>query len=153
MKFNRSLYGNIMTATAIMAGSGVVCLTLVVCYELIARPLGHPTIWVTEFSEYLMVFCAFLGMGYTQWQKGHINVDVVVTRLPARIREILEMATLALTVIVGGILTWKSLELALHYLNYRSSSDWGPPLFPVYIWIPIGYFLVLVPALARIIRK
>ena len=50
---------------------------------------NRPTIWVTELSQYFMIFIAFLGLGYTELQNKHTRVDLFTTNMPKSLRKLL----------------------------------------------------------------
>lgn len=152
MKSSR-LLEKIVYAAAFLAGSGVIFMTLIICYEVLMRYVfNRPTIWVTEMSQYLMVIIAFLAMGYTELKNHHTRVDLFVNKMPGSVNRILHYASLIITTLACCILTWKSAERALNYFHYKASSEWAPPLFPVYIWIPIGYLLLALAAFLGVSR-
>lgn len=141
----------ILIIAALMAGIGVIIMTLIIGYEVIMRYVfNHPTIWVSELSQFLMVFIAFLGLGYTELANKHIKVDLVINKMPLSTQRILRYTNSILTIVVCSLLAWMSFLRAFNYLHYRSSSDWAPFLFPVYIWIPVGYVLIVVAAMIRL---
>ena len=46
-----------------------------------------------------------------------------------------------------GIMTYEAWEA-----EQRAGTDWGPPLYPVYAAMPIGAFLLLLQAIAKLLR-
>ena len=86
--------------------------------------------WTEEMSRYLFVYLTFIGSALLINEKGHIVVDVVVDRLPGRLRlgvyVVVQLAVLAfLYLFVSGILT-----LALGSMDTRAASM---------TWFSMGY--------------
>ena len=59
---------------------------------------NYGVIFAVEVTIYLTAFICFIGAGYTQWQKGHINIDLVTSRLPKKVRHYLLIITLFLVI-------------------------------------------------------
>ena len=81
-----------------------------------------PTPWTEEMSRYLFVYLTFVGSAYLIKEKGHITVDVIVERLPRKVRlgvlvVVYLLLMLFLYIFVGGIL-----ELTLSSVGIRAST-------------------------------
>jgi TRAP-type C4-dicarboxylate transport system permease small subunit len=87
----------------------------------------------------------FLGIAWLQRRKGHVVVDVVVTRMKPLPQSIFRMANIMLGIVVslgltvfGAKATWDSFQEGMRI--------WGvlfPPEWIVLIIIPMGSFLLL----------
>ena len=124
-------------------------------YEVIARYiLNAPTIWTLEISQYMMLIAIFLAPAYTLEVGGHIKVDFVVELLsPTRKRMAIILSSF-LSLIFFAILAWKSIELAWTTYNFgmRSMTILAIPLFPVYVFLPIGCVLLLLQGIVQFIQ-
>ncbi len=57
--------------------------TLAVCVDVVLRyAFNRPLVWVTEVTEYALVYITFLGIAWAVPRKGHVVVDVIVGNLP-----------------------------------------------------------------------
>ncbi len=82
-------YSGIVLATGL-----VVILTILVAMNVTLRyGFNRPLFFVEEYSGYIVVALAFLGLGYTLKTKGHITLDVVINRLRGRVKAGLMLAT------------------------------------------------------------
>jgi len=126
-----------------------------ILYEVVMRSIFHtPTIWCHELSTFLYGAFIVMGGGYTLRHKAHVNVDIVYARLSQRGRAIVDLLTstvfFCFCVVLlwhGGQFAWKSLLLL-----ETTETNWGPPIYPLKLTIPIAAFLLLLQGLAKFIR-
>ena len=130
-------------------------MTCIISYEVVMRYFFNaPSIWTMETSEYLLLAVVALGGGYTLLNRGHVNVDVIYSRLSERRRAIIDCITFCLFFAFIGAFVWQSWEAAIKALRIReySPSFWAPPVYPIKALLPIGAFLILLQGLAKFIR-
>jgi len=134
----------------------ILVLALIVGYEIVMRYIfNSPTVWVNEMSA--MLFGAFMIVGgaFTARYNGHVGMDIVYGMLSVRWRAVLDVLTFfILFVPLLGVLVWKGGAAAWYSLLTleHDSSQWGPPLYPLRIMLPLGAFLFLLQASAKMIR-
>ena len=104
----------------------------------------------TEISTYLIPVLVFLALAYNLETGHHVVVDVVIDRLKMRSQLRIKALTTVLIAFFGAILAWKGTELSLDKLHEVSSSEIELPLFPFYIFIPIGGLLLLLQSIRNI---
>ena len=134
----------------------VIVMMLTISYEVVSRYLFNaPTDWSGEINQYLLCAMSMLGGGYTLLVDQHVRVDIVYRYFSARQRAIIELATWWLLIILCLILIWKGGVAALDALiqGKKSMSILEFPLFPSLVMVPLGAFLLLLQAAARIIRN
>jgi len=90
---------------------------------------------ITEFSMACLVFCA---LAYTQSRKGHVAVDIFVSRFPPKRQRIIDIIAHMLSFIVFLLITWKSIERGIELMEYKESS--------AILQIPVYPFLFVVAA-------
>jgi len=123
--------------------------------EVIRRYVFNaPTVWAGELTQMLFGAYVILCGGYILASGGHVNVDILYSRLPRRKQAILDIITAVLfflfclmMVVYGGSLAWESLSTFEH-----SQSAWNPPIYPVKLMIPLGAGLLLLQGIAKLIR-
>ena len=86
---------------------------------------GIPVVWVPEIVGYLMVLLIFLALGETMLAGSHIRIDLFVSRIPKRLRDMLEPFTLSLSTGVAGFFTWHGLKTMLRSYEYGRSDAFG----------------------------
>ena len=136
----------INTTFSLLGGWFLITIMAINVYEVIARYVFNaPTIWTVEISTYLMLISVFLAAAYTLQEGGHTKVDFLISRLSTKNRRIIDIITSILGIIFVVVLVWKSTELALftHTIGSKSMTQLAIPLFPIYIIVPIGSFILL----------
>ena len=115
---------------------------------------NSPTVWANELAQMLFGSYAIMAGGYILRIGGHVNVDILYSRLTRKSRAALDIVTSLLfflfcgmLLIYGGSLAWDSLSRFEH-----SQSAWNPPLYPAKLMIPLAAFLLILQGLAKLIR-
>lgn len=134
---------------------GLLGLIGLVVWEVFLRyVLNQPTTWGMELVSYLFAGYVLLGGGYTLLHRDHVAMDIVYASLSTRWQASLDVFTAAFVLIYCYVLmqqTWIMASEALER-GQTANSDWGPPLFPVYVCMPIGAALLLLQAVAKLLR-
>lgn len=115
---------------------------------------GIYPIWAVEMAQFTMAAYYLLGGGYSMQLEGHVRMDVLYIRWSDRTRGIIDSVTGVLVIVylvvllVGG---YSSIDYALtyHQTNYTA---WAPPLAPIKIIMATGILLMLLQAVAMLIR-
>jgi len=100
------------------------------------RPLGI----ADEFSAYMLVALAFIGLAYTWREKGHIRLDIVVSRLPVKVSSWLRVITLLVGLAYSIMLSVESYGfVAVSFERNMRSSTWlMTPLQGPHLTVSIG---------------
>ena len=110
-----------------------------------------PLVWVPEIVGYLMVALIFLSLGEAMLAGSHIRIDLFISRIPKRPRDMLELLTLTLSTGVAGFFAWHGVKTMLRSYEYDRNDAFGALNTPLYIpqvAMPIGLsILTLVLAL------
>lgn len=134
----------------------VVAMVSIVSMEVFLRyVLGSPTIWVTEYSGYLMLVVVFFGAPFVQLTDRHVDADLVSNLMSPATRHDLKLAMIWAELIVLTIIGWKFLGF-VHSEFVTGTRSWG--LLATELWIPesiiaIGYVLLGAATLAKVIDR
>jgi len=127
-------------ALGMVSGLGVLAMGLILTYEVFCRFLfSAPTIWVQETSIYLYMWTMLAAASYTLQVRKHVHVDLVVDRLPAYPKLILEALTSAVGAIFCGIVSVQAYEMIAATVRFGKVS--ATPL-RVPLWIPQSALLM-----------
>ena len=125
---------------------------LAVCWEVFTRYfLGRGTIWVIEMSEYTMLYMTFLGTAWLLRNEGHVEMDIVMVLLSHRTQQILKGTTSTLSGLVCLLLAWSGAQVTWDHLQrgLHRPTLLEPPDFPLFVIIPIGFFLLFIQFMRR----
>jgi len=122
---------------------------------------NRPILGSWELTELMLALLVFSTIAYTAVKKGHINVELVTSRLPPRAREIIESITLLLSTVLFALMAWQSAVQAVILLASGSRSEaYGVPHYPFFFVVAFGSGLLslvllvdLLNSLARLIER
>lgn len=123
--------------------------------EVVLRyAFNSPTNWAHESSTLLFGVQYILSGAYAQLEGQHVNVDVISYRWSPRVRAVVDSLTSVFFFIFVGALGYTSWNFFWDswQLNEHSSSDWGPPYYPVKLTIPIAFLLLGLQGLVKLVR-
>jgi TRAP-type mannitol/chloroaromatic compound transport system permease small subunit len=132
-------------------------LVILTGFEVFRRyALSSPTVWGLETTTFLFGIHFVMGFSYTEQFEGHVNVDILSSRLPQKAQIILWLAaTLLLTLPVVSILTYGSVVYAYEAVSTweRNSTAWSPYIWPVKLFMPAGFILLMMQIISNVIKK
>lgn len=137
-----------------VAVSLLLLIGLVVWEVMLRYVFLAPTTWGNELITYIFAGYILLGGGYTLLHRDHVSMDIVYAQLSPRRKAIVDVLTAGFVIIYCVVLLRETAVMTYDALatGQRASSDWSPPLFPVYVVFPIGAALILLQALAKLVR-
>ncbi|MFC1823475.1 TRAP transporter small permease [Thermodesulfobacteriota bacterium] len=101
-----------------------------------------------EIIEYLMVLVAFLFLADTEAKRGHVGIELVISRLPTRIQASVNMVTTAMTLLFIGIVAWRGLREAINSWQVgQHSPDLEISAMPFRLVVAIGAGLLFLELL------
>jgi len=123
-----------------------------VCYEVFMRyVLNQPTIWAVELTEHSLVWITFLGTAWLLRKDGHVGIDFLVIRLKPKAQIIINSFNSVLCAIICGIVGFYGTHVVWDQFRrgLATPSLMEIPLAPLYIIIPIAFFLLFIQFLRR----
>jgi len=130
-------------------------LLFIMIWEIVMRYfLNRPSIWAYETSLFIYGGYIVLGGAYTLLTNGHVNVDILWGRLSTRRRAIVDICTAGFVFLYLGVLFWESLKVTITAWQIKETTMtyWAPPYYPLRTMVPVGCFLFMLQALAKLIR-
>ena len=105
--------------------------------DIIGRRVFNKPIYGTyEISSLLMVIAVFFTIPLCEYLRGHITIDVLVTRLPKRSRNLLNASLYFLVLMTFGLITR---QLYLYGLKmWKDNMTIGAISLPVYPFVFVG---------------
>ena len=128
---------------------------LVVCYGVFLRyALGASTVWQLELSTFFLMFAAFVGGAYGLKHGDHVNLSLIVDRLPEKARlyvklvaSVLGFVFVAIVASIAYVLWWQTTEA-----GRTSGTAWNVPLTYPYLIVPLGMTLIALQYLVIVVR-
>jgi TRAP-type C4-dicarboxylate transport system permease small subunit len=95
--------------------------------------------WAEEAMLFLMVGCVFLGNGMVAWSGRQIRMDIIVSRMPPKIREALDLFSelvLIATAVTIVVFAWPVIRDLAEFDQRSQAADF--PLVIPQALVPIG---------------
>ncbi|GEP26749.1 TRAP transporter small permease [Cryobacterium levicorallinum] len=141
--------------TGYLSGLALLAATFTMMHGVASRYFfGHPTIWQTEFSIYLLMFVTFVGAAYGLRHHAHVGVDLLVQSAPPRVQLILRLVSSVLSLLVIIVVAYTATAMWWEATEggWTSSTAWRAPLSLVYAILPLGMLLIACQYIAFIIE-
>ena len=148
---------------AVSRGLGWVAMALltvliaVIVYEVVARyAFAAPTIWAGDMGYMLSGSAFLLSIAVTLQRRGHVRIDFLSARLPARARETVYAAFYVVAFLpLMGLLAWVAVEQAWRaYDTGRvvTGGFWAPQVWPFWSALALGLVAFWLQVLAEAVR-
>lgn len=136
----------------IVAQMFVFVLMIITVANIVGRFFGYPVVGIIEASIILLVFILYLGLPYTQSQRGHVRVEMVVNLLPSRKREVVDIIALFIALAILSFMFWQT---AVEGIRAFIVKTYQPglisfPTWPGKLVIPLGLFFFTVRVIIQI---
>lgn len=145
------------------AGAGVlVVMMLLITMDVLLRYfLNRPVKGSFELVEFMMAIVVCLGMAYTGVQKGHVAVEIVVSRFSPRVQALIDSFNYLVSTILFSLISWKSVVQAkVLGVSGLTSAILYVPVYPFVFVLAFGsgllglVFLVhFIDSVSRVMRK
>jgi TRAP-type mannitol/chloroaromatic compound transport system permease small subunit len=131
--------------------------TVIIVYDVTARKwFDSPTQWGYDMGYYLGSCFFMMGMGYTLKYRGHVSIDILYSRLPDRMKDILNVFFYFFLIIpiLAVLFKWGVDYAHSSWLinEHVTETVWRPPLYPLKTVIPISYCLLLLQSMSEGIK-
>ncbi len=110
--------------------------------------------WAEEIMLFLMVGCVFTGCCAVAWEGRQIRMDVVVSMLPPKIRDLLGLLSELVMIGTAGAVTafaWPVIRQLAEFDERSQAADF--PLVIPQAMIPIGYSLMALLVAVRLMQR
>ncbi len=156
MKKAASLIEYTTQVFVVLSGILTVLMALTATYGVVRRYVFHnPEPYSYELSTMFLLFSFVFAVAAVERLDRNIRVDFLIIHLPENIRRfLLNIISPIMGLFFCVILTWKGWDVAMYsfQIKEKSMSVWAVPLAPIKIVVPIGYSLLCLVLLMKLIR-
>jgi TRAP-type C4-dicarboxylate transport system permease small subunit len=148
-------YARLMQACGYAAASVLGIVTLLVCYDVIARNLGARSLpWIVEITEYALPLATFLAAPWLMYRNEHIRLDVLGARLSRTKMAVVDRVAAAFGLAVSAVIAWYAIAVVL---DARASGAVviKSLVFPewwLFVPVPLCFALLALECLRRLVR-
>jgi TRAP-type C4-dicarboxylate transport system permease small subunit len=121
-----------------VAQAALVALAFIIVLNVVLRVLGLPRAWLQTFDLVGLIGLMVISfaLAHTAVQKGHISIEVLVTRFPKRVQGIIGTITGILSLGIFAMVTWRCFALANRYRQIGETT--------MTAYIPISPFVYMI---------
>jgi len=113
-----------------------------------------------ELTNFMLALVVFFSIGYTQLRRGHISIDVVVSRFSPRAQAVIDSITYLFSLGLFSLVTWQSAVYASRlFEGHNVSGVLSLPVYPFVITVAFGSLLFclvllvdLLSSLAKVVK-
>ena len=132
----------------------LVCIAILVVGQIVARTMGMMIPSSDDLAAFCMAGSVFLGLAYTLEQGGHIRVELLLDRLPARIRKGTEIIAEFVMLLLVSHISWYSVNLVVKSILIHDVTN---GVLPIPLCIPqstmvVGTILLWLAIAKRIVK-
>jgi TRAP-type C4-dicarboxylate transport system permease small subunit len=115
---------------------------------------NRPIYGSLEITVFLMVCVGCLGLAWASATGAHVKVDLVVSKYPPRVQQIVDIINYLCVIAVCALIGWRGFRESLATIHYNLSSDTlHVPFYPFYWILVFGYFLMLLVIATLLVRS
>jgi TRAP-type C4-dicarboxylate transport system permease small subunit len=123
-----------------MAFGGMVLLVpmmLLTTGDVIGRAFwSRPIPGTVELSSYMLAVFILAGVAYTQRVKAHVNVTMLLDRMPERVSDVINICTTILSLVIIGVLAWQGWVVGMEETTV--SDQLRVPQWPFRLLVSLG---------------
>jgi TRAP-type C4-dicarboxylate transport system permease small subunit len=133
--------------------SGILCFgfSLSVTADIVTRTIGHPWLWLQEFTSALFIYAIFIGAATATRRNDHLYLTAISESMHGMPRLVVEIITRLVVLAVSFCLMWYGyLNFVRGYGSFRLPSGW--PIAYLYIIIPLSGILIALFTVEQIVN-
>jgi len=133
----------------------VLIIMSITAYDVVMRYFFNaPTVWAYELAGLLLGPLWLVGGAYVLLHGGHVRLDILYRRLAPRSQAIVDLVTFTLLFFYCGLILKYGIDFFWFSFirDEHSLTMWGPPIWPLKLFIPIGAALILLQGISKYIR-
>jgi TRAP-type C4-dicarboxylate transport system permease small subunit len=132
---------------------GILCFgfSMSVTADIVTRTIGHPWLWLQEFTSALFIYAIFIGAATATRRNDHLYLTAISESMHGTPRVIVEVVTRLVVLGVSFCLIWYG------YLNYlRGFGSFrlpsGQPIAYLYFIIPLSGILIALFTIEQLVN-
>jgi TRAP-type C4-dicarboxylate transport system permease small subunit len=142
-----------------LVGVGLLACAGFVLLDIVLRQVGASFGGTDEISGYAMAIATSWGMAFTLLELGHVRIDLMRSRLPARGRAVMDLFAMLVLTLTVSLIAWKCWPVVAASIanDSRANTPLETPLplvqipwFAGWAWFALMAWLTLLAAAALV---
>ena len=149
------MHAALMRGCGYLAAATVALITLLVCYDVVGRNLGLPSlVWVNEITEYALPIATLAAAPWLMWRNQHVRLDLLGAVLSTSSQRRVDRVASLLGLVISLVMVWDAVRMLLDS-RQAGSLVMKALVFPewwLYVPVPIGFALLALECGRRVLR-
>ncbi|ABL72607.1 MULTISPECIES: TRAP transporter small permease subunit [Paracoccus] len=126
----------------------------VLLWSSLTKVIRMPSLWTLEVAQFTLVAYYLLGAPYSMQLGANVRMDLLYARMPVKRQAIWDIFTIFCLLFYLGVMLWGAVDSTAYSfrIGERAPSAWRPPLWPIKVVITISFALMILQAIAHLIR-
>jgi TRAP-type C4-dicarboxylate transport system permease small subunit len=139
-RYLNTIAESISKVAASIAGAILIAMMLLTVLDVFLRYINKAMIGAFEVTEFMLVILASFGFAYCAFVKGHVNIELLISRFPQRVQAVFNVIAVVAFLALSVLIVWKMSARAVYEYGVMSASTiLHIPLFPCMILEVIGF--------------
>ncbi len=138
----------------VRAGALVLAVMMLMTFaDVIGRyAFNRPIVGTVDMTELYMGLIVYLGIGYVTYRRGHISVDIAISRLAPRARRFFDLFAQLVCTTLAALISWQLWVIAAETVaNNDLTRVWELPIYPVVYAMAAASVLMVVAFLLQVL--
>ena len=115
---------------------------ILIVANIVYRMSGHVIKGSYELCELFIVVTASFALGYAAWHKSHVDINIMVAKLPDWLQSILKIITSLLAMATWALTAWAGSIILIDRWSTEESEMLLVPFYPFRLVLFIGLILI-----------
>ncbi len=126
----------------------------ILLWSSVTKIIRVPAIWTLEMAQFTLVAYYLLGAPYTFLLDTNVRMDLLYARLRPRTQALWDVFTVFALIFYLGVMLYGAIDSTVFSFETweRAPTGWRPYLWPIKTIICISFFLMILQAIAHLIR-
>jgi len=126
----------------------------ILMWSTLSKAAFTPSLWTLEMAQFVITAYFVLGGPYALQMGAHVRMDLFYARQTPVRRAWWDAVTVLALAFYLGVMLWGAIDSTIYAFefNERSPSAWRPYMWPIKVILCVGFTLMLLQALAALIR-
>ncbi|NUB44175.1 TRAP transporter small permease subunit [Fertoebacter nigrum] len=126
----------------------------ILLWSSVTKVFKVPALWTLEMAQFTLVAYYLLGAPYSLQLGSNVRMDLLYGRMSARRRAGWDVFTVFALMFYLAVMLWGAIDSTVYSFatGERNPSAWRPYLWPLKLVICLAFVLMLLQAVAHLIR-
>lgn len=137
-----------------LAGASLMLMVFTVVANSLSRVIYVPFTGATEVVGWLAALTTAFALGFTQIQRGYVDIDALMERFPSIVQRIIKISMDLISLCFFTMVSWKMFGYAAQVAeNGNLSETMGIPFYPLIAMVAVGFIGLSLAILVDLLRQ